>query len=520
MADAKQLELIRSAPDSWDEWRKTLDENQTEIDFAGADLSGTNLNRKNLRRVNFRGATFVGASLGWANLTGANLNKANLRSVEAGESFFDDADLSEADLQYSNLRYSHFIGAKFNNANLCEADAQVCPFSRADLTQADLKRAVLNHSDFHSANLSGADFTGAKLVFCRFTSISNEQATNLTGTILQDADLSNADFMGVNLQGINFRGANLTEANLSFVDLRGADLRDANLTDANLRQSNLSGAKLSGAKLNNADLMYADLSDADLTGADLSHSNMVRANITNATVDGNNVYGISVWDLQGQFKVQKNLIISSNDGIQFDTDNIKDAQFINLILDNPEIRGVLNTLTSKAVLILGRFTDKDPVIKKERQDVLSTLKAGLRSNGLLPIVFDFERPEDKDFTEMVKTLAGMCYFVIADVTNPKSSPLELQATVPDYQIPFLPIIKMDLEKKDDKGKFIDDGPFAMMQNLQTKYPWILDAVAYKDVDQLTRILAKGLIARAAEKHAELRELKKHRPAVLDAKIFE
>jgi hypothetical protein len=36
-------------------------------------------------------------------------------------------------------------------------------------------------------------------------------------------------------------------------------------------------------------------------------------------------------------------------------------------------------------------------------------------------------------------LAG--YFVIADVTNPKSSPLELQAVVPDYQIPFVPIIQ-------------------------------------------------------------------------------
>jgi hypothetical protein len=148
------------------------------------------------------------------------------------------------------------------------------------------------------------------------------------------------------------------------------------------------------------------------------------------------------------------------------------------------------------------------------------LKAGLRANRLLPIVFDFDRPDDKDFTEMVKTLAGMCYFVIADVTNPKSSPLELQATVPDYQIPFLPIIKMDLEKKDDKGIYVDDGPFAMMQNLQTKYPWALDAVAYKDVEQLRRIVVKGLIDRAAKKHAELRELKKHRPAVVDAKIFE
>ncbi len=54
------------------------------------------------------------------------------------------------------------------------------------------------------------------------------------------------------------------------------------------------------------------------------------------------------------------------------------------------------------------------------------------------------------------TLAGMCLFIIADITNPKSSPLELQAAVPNYMIPFVPIIQ--------KG----EKPFAMFVNLQTK----------------------------------------------------
>jgi hypothetical protein len=34
------------------------------------------------------------------------------------------------------------------------------------------------------------------------------------------------------------------------------------------------------------------------------------------------------------------------------------------------------------------------------------------------------------------TLAGMSRFVIADIANPKSAPLELQAAVPDYMIPL------------------------------------------------------------------------------------
>jgi hypothetical protein len=48
-----------------------------------------------------------------------------------------------------------------------------------------------------------------------------------------------------------------------------------------------------------------------------------------------------------------------------------------------------------------------------------------------------------------EVLAGLSHFVIVDITNPRSAPLELQATVPEYMIPFVPII--------EKG----EEPFAM-----------------------------------------------------------
>jgi hypothetical protein len=50
---------------------------------------------------------------------------------------------------------------------------------------------------------------------------------------------------------------------------------------------------------------------------------------------------------------QENLIITPPG--QADIDNIKVAQFIYLLLNNKEIRDVIDTITSKAVLILGRF---------------------------------------------------------------------------------------------------------------------------------------------------------------------
>ena len=211
------------------------------------------------------------------------------------------------------------------------------------------------------------------------------------------------------------------------------------------------------------------------------------------------MYGINVWDLEGEFAEQEDLIVTRNNQPVVTVDDIKVAQFIYLILNNESIRDVINTLTSKSVLILGRFSIA------ERKAVLDALRSKLREYDLLPIVFDFDRPTDKDFTETIKTLAGMSYFVIADVTNPKSSPLELQATVPDYQIPFVPIIQ--------EG----ESPFAMMANLQTKYNWVLDTISYDSIDTLTGILKPHIIDPAIKKHDQLRKIKAKVPTVISGR---
>jgi len=180
---------------------------------------------------------------------------------------------------------------------------------------------------------------------------------------------------------------------------------------------------------------------------------------------------------------------------------IEVAQFIYLILNNEKIRDVINTLTSKSVLILGRFAIP------ERKAILNALKDKLREYNLLPIVFDFDRPIDKDFTETIKTLAGISYFVIADVTNPKSSPLELQATVPDYQIPFVPIIQ--------EGEY----PFAMMVDLQKKYNWVLNTVTYDSQETLMKVLKPLIIDPAMKKRQELRIIKAQEPEVILGKDY-
>jgi hypothetical protein len=89
------------------------------------------------------------------------------------------------------------------------------------------------------------------------------------------------------------------------------------------------------------------------------------------------------------------------------------AQFMPLLLNNQRIREVLDTITSRAVLILGRFT-------LERRMVLDALRKELRRRNYLPILFDFEKPGSRDFTETVSTLDHLARFIIADLTAPSS----------------------------------------------------------------------------------------------------
>ena len=369
-----------------------------------------------------------------------------------------------------------------------------------DLSGADLAQAELSGANFFATDLRGTYFFDAKLRRATLTHAL------LEGGKLGHADLSGADLYGAICYRATFMGANLSEANLADVRLMsahliGADLRKANLTNADLRNTDFTGADLRGAKLNRANFYEANLALANLSQVDLTEASFVRTFIDGAKISGSSVYGLSVWDLDGDFEEEEDLVITPEFDPVITVDNIKVAQFIYLILNNEEIRDVINTLTSKSVLILGRFA------LPERKATLDALRNKLREYDLLPIVFDFDCPTDKDFTETIKTLAGLCYFVIADVTNPKSSPLELQATVPDYQIPFVPIIQ-EGEK-----------PFAMMANLHTKYNWVLEPRSYDSIETLMKALKPGIIDPAIKLHSELRLMKAKEQVVHPLRAF-
>ena len=208
-------------------------------------------------------------------------------------------------------------------------------------------------------------------------------------------------------------------------------------------------------------------------------------NFTDADLTGCRIYGVSAWGLKLERTKQQNLVITRSNEPEIAVDNIEVAQFVYLLLHNEKIRDIIDTIGKKGVLLLGRFTEG-------RIAILERLREKLRSLGFVPMVFNFDKPETKDFTETVRLLAGLSHFVIVDITNPRSAPLELQATVPDYMVPFVPI----LEKGQD--------PFAMFVDLQNKYDWVLEPViGYSSVDRLIEVLEDKIVRPAEAKFNQL-----------------
>jgi len=383
-----------------------------------------------------------------ADLHGADLRKATLSMTDLCRADLSDADLNEAWFVYADLR-----GANLSHAELGEAN-----FETADLSEANLSGALLIDANLREAQLTGADLCQADL-----------RGAKLSRANAGDANLHGAHLNHASLFGANLTAADLSEANLSAADLSHADLGCANLSGANLQEANLSGANLSKALL----------VSANLTGATFGYTHLEGANLT-----GCRVYGISAWNVKLEGAIQSNLVITPPEESPIQVDNLEVAQFIYLLLNNQKIRSVIDTVTSKVVLVLGRFTP-------DRKVVLEAIREELRKRDYLPVLFDFEKPASKDLTGTITTLANMARFIIADLTDPSSVPHELAMVVPGTVVPVQTII------------WTGQREYAMFPDLMTRYHWVLEPHQYESRELLIAELSERVIAPAEAKAKQL-----------------
>lgn len=202
----------------------------------------------------------------------------------------------------------------------------------------------------------------------------------------------------------------------------------------------------------------------------LACASLIRADLKGAKLINCEIYGISAWDVELDGSIQGNLNITLNDQPRITVDNLEVAQFIHILLNNKKVREVIDTITSKVVLILGRFTP-------ERKAVLDTIREELRRRGYLPVLFDFDVPASRDITETVSILAHLARFVIADITEAKSIPQELMRIVPSLpSVPIQPLLHSA------------DREYGMFEHFK-RFPWVLEAHIYESTEELLTVIA-------------------------------
>jgi uncharacterized protein YjbI with pentapeptide repeats len=253
---------------------------------------------------------------------------------------------------------------------------------------------------------------------------------------LYDAPLSSEE-KPARLSGANFANAVLMGADLQYAHLEGANFHEANLGGANLHRAHLNGANFC-----TTDLFRTNLSSADLTGANLQGTQLTLTSFRGATLDGCTIYGISAWDLDLEETTQRNLIVlyqqRSGDSTRYEegrfiVHDLRSAQFVYSLLQNENVRDALQSLTSKVVLILGRFQGGG-------LEVLQAVASALQGHGYVPIIFDFDEPQSRDKRQTVRMLIGLSRFVVADLSG-RSVPAEIELNPLPDRVPYIPILQ-------------------------------------------------------------------------------
>lgn len=390
------------------------------------------------------GANLSGTDLSGADFTGAYLRGANFREANLKRAFFEGADLEKADFRKANLG-----GVCFDKANLY----------KANLSELDLRKVKLNDATLIRADLSGA---------------------NLSGTDIMRANLS-----GIKCNKTKFVKADLRAARLYKTNLRQVDFKDAFLRYADFRGSDLREADLRGADLTEADLSYTDLRGANLSSAQLVESKLVGSNLLRSDITGCIVYGVSAWDVNiGKTTKMRDLIINKSNQPLMTIDDLEIAQFIYTVLNNKKIKNVIDTMRTKAVLILSSFDVKS-------KKVMEYLKDNIREHGYIPLIFDFSQPKSQNLMETVRTMALLSNFVIVDISIQAGQLIELKDLVPNTIIPFVTIAK--------KGSRTT----AMLSHL-SNYFWYRDKYfSYSSFKQIPHLFKNEIIPWVKKTNSEI-----------------
>lgn len=346
-------------------------------------------------------------------------------------------------------------------------------FSGCNLNGVDLEDCLIEHCNFKSCDLTSASFKNVKLIDCKFSKP------------LPDVKYKPRDERDLIIRESLHSAANLTLSNFSNCKIRDCNFRGCLLSQANFSEAKIWNSDFSYSYCFRVNFYDTDIIASNFAFADLSETTFIETKFVSSDLSNARIYGISAWDIDIDDKsIQKNLSLNRTGESEITVDNIEIGQFIYLLLNNKKFREVIDTLTSKLVLILGRFS-------VERKISLTKIKDKLRELNYVPVLFDFEKPLSRDFIETISGLAHLSRFIIADFSDSKIVLEEVPHIAAIVSVPIKPIlIRNEYEP-------------VTIKNLQ-KYPWFLETFFYKDFNDIIENIQQQIIAPCESKILELK----------------
>ena len=297
-------------------------------------------------------------------------------------------------------------------------------------------------------------------------------------------DFSNSDMNMASLRNCMFYDCNFDDAHLTYTDLVDAHFVKCTFRRTCMRVAAIGDAEFKDCIFEESDMSYCSAEETSFEGSTflktkMEHMSLVRTDFTDTKLDECYLYGISSWDLNLQNSVQKNLVITPDEMPTVTVDNIELAQFLYLMINNVRLRDVIKTITSKVVLILGNFS----VLRKEKLDQIREI---LRTQDVIPVMFDFEKPSTRNLTETVLTLASMSKYVIADLSSPRSVPHELANIA--RQLPSIRFYPIIVAGEAPYGMFADYAPYTWIRPIKEYTEDDIETVIKEIVSKEGRIL--------------------------------
>ena len=363
-------------------------------------------------------------------------------------------------------------------------------FSRLERQNIDVSAVTFLRCNFSYSTISDSILDGATFSHCPMDSVTIEH-TSADDVGFESSDLQRARLRDVDVNGCRFRGGSLRNADLWLARFRNGEFRQTEMgwltasggsfDSVQFFDTELDGARFlsvgfRGASFENVQLPHSVWSDIKLEDSrwrnvDLRHASFFRVNCDGASFENCNVFGLGVCELAGQLRRESRLLCGEGPDPLLLND-LRFAPFLHELAYEDAFGRVVEALTAKFVLILGRFTD-------DRKPILDRLRRALRHFGYVPHLVDYDCKQS--WLHVVKTAAMCSRFVIADLTEPRSVPAEVVEILRLRETLIVaPIVQAGYDEPPIFGELRATG------QLLTKYE-------YRDADVLIRHLATAVI---------------------------